>query len=57
MTASGGIAGIGSGLIVTLTDYQTLSHYSGILGLYPVITVAIFLISEKTTRSKTNRDS
>ena len=57
MTASGGIAGIGSGLLVTLTDYQTLSHYSGILGLYPVITVAIFLISEKTTRSKTNRDS
>ena len=57
MTASGGIAGIGSGLIVTLTDYQTLSHYSGILGLYPVITVAIFLISEKTMISKTNRDS
>jgi len=47
MTASGGIAGIGSGLVVTLTDYQTLSHYSGILGLYPVVTVVLFLLAEK----------
>ena len=47
MTASGGIAGIGSGLVVTLTDYQTLSHYSGILGLYPVITVVLFSLAEK----------
>ena len=47
MTASGGIAGIGSGLVVTLTDYQTLSHYSGILGLYPVIIVVLFSLAEK----------
>ncbi|MCH1514684.1 MAG: MFS transporter [Acidimicrobiales bacterium] len=47
MTASGGLAGLGSGLVVTVTDYQTLSHYSGILGLYPTITVLLFFFTEK----------
>ena len=35
MTASGGLAGLGAGLIVSFTDFRTLSHYSGILGFYP----------------------
>ena len=47
MTASGGLAGLGSGLVVTVTDYQTLSHYSGILGLYPIATVLFFFLAEK----------
>ena len=54
MTASGGLAGLGSGLVVTVTDYQTLSHYSGILGFYPIITVVIFFLLEKKQRSSSS---
>ena len=51
MTASGGLAGLGSGLVVTVTDYQTLSHYSGILGFYPIMTVVFFFLIEKKRRN------
>ena len=52
MTAAGGLAGLGSGLVVTVTDYRTLSHYSGILGLYPIILVVFFLMDEKNVKTK-----
>jgi MFS family permease len=52
MTAAGGLAGLGSGLVVTITDYRTLSHYSGILGLYPIIVVVFFLMDEKNVKTK-----
>jgi len=41
-------------LVVTVTDYQTLSHYSGILGLYPVMTVVFFFLVEKKRQSSIN---
>jgi len=51
MTAAGGLAGLGSGLVVTVTDYQTLSHYSAFLGLYPLMTVVFFFLIEKKRRN------
>ena len=51
MTAAGGLAGLGSGLVVTVTDYQTLSHYSAFLGLYPLMTVLFFFLIEKKRRN------
>ncbi len=54
MTASGGFAGLGSGLVVSLTDFRTLSHYSGILGLYPTAAVLIaFLVGRRTGAYRT----
>ena len=47
MTASGGLAGLGSGLIVSFTDFRTLSHYSGILGFYPTAAVAIIFLMRR----------
>ena len=49
MTASGGLAGLGSGLVVSLTDFRTLSHYSGILGLYPTAAVLIVALTGRRT--------
>ena len=37
MAASGGAAGLGSGLMVSMTDYKALCHYVAFVGLVPVI--------------------
>ncbi|MBD35420.1 MAG: MFS transporter [Actinobacteria bacterium] len=47
MTASGGLAGIGSGLLVAGTDYQTMSHNAAFVGLVPIAGYIFFEISRK----------
>lgn len=47
MTASGGLAGLGSGLVVSFMDFRTLSHYSGILGFYPTAAVALIFLMRR----------
>ena len=44
MSAAGGLAGLGSGLMVSLTDYKTLCHYVAFIGLIPVLGFLILLV-------------
>ena len=37
MTASGGFAGVASGLATSSVGYQSMSHHAGLLGLAPVV--------------------
>ncbi len=45
MTAAGGLAGIGSGVAVAFTDYPTLAHNSGLVGLLPTVTVLLVALA------------
>ena len=51
MTTSGAFAGLGSGLVVSFTDFRTLSHYSGILGICPTAAVLIASLVGRRTGS------
>ncbi len=42
MTAAGALAGVGSGLFVTFTDYATLAHVGAPIGLFP--TAAVLMV-------------
>jgi len=46
MTASGGLAGIGSGLLVAGTDYQTMSHNAAFVGLVPIVGYILFELTK-----------
>jgi len=50
MTASGALAGIGSGLLVTISDYPTLAHGSALIGLFP--TAAVLLMAARARRPR-----
>jgi len=39
MTAAGALAGVGSGVFVTFSDYATLAHGSALVGLFPTAAV------------------
>ena len=43
MSASGAAAGLGSGLMVSMTDYKTLCHYVAFIGLVPVMGFLLLL--------------
>ena len=43
MSASGAAAGLGSGLMVSMTDYKTLCHYVAFIGLVPVLGFLLLL--------------
>ena len=47
MTASGGLAGIGSGLLVARTDYQTMSHNAAFIGLIPIVGYILFELNKR----------
>jgi MFS family permease len=47
MTASGGLAGIGSGVLVAGTDYQTMSHNAAFIGLVPIIGYILFELTKR----------
>jgi MFS family permease len=44
MSAAGGAAGLGSGLMVSTTDYKTLCHYVAFIGLVPVLGFLMLLV-------------
>ncbi len=48
MTASGALAGVVSGVVVTWVGFRALGHWSGVLGLAP--TVAVLLLSLDRSR-------
>ncbi|MEC7924842.1 MAG: MFS transporter [Actinomycetota bacterium] len=50
MSASGGAAGLGSGLMVSMTDYKTLCHYVAFIGLVPVLGFLLLLFRTYRTR-------
>lgn len=54
MTASGGLAGIGSGLLVAGTDYQTMSHNAAFVGLVPIVAYILFELTKKQKLSRTS---
>ncbi|MBV14005.1 MAG: MFS transporter [Actinobacteria bacterium] len=39
MTAAGALAGVGSGVFVTFSDYAALAHGSALVGLFPTVAV------------------
>ena len=45
MTASGGLAGLGSGFMVAVAGYQNLARIGVVVGLAPTVVVAIMLLS------------
>ncbi|HJM29138.1 MAG: MFS transporter [Acidimicrobiales bacterium] len=53
MSASGGAAGLGSGLMVSTTDYRTLCHYVSFIGLVPVMGF-LFLLFRTYKKNLTN---
>ena len=50
MSASGGAAGLGSGFMVSMTDYKTLCHYVAFIGLVPVVGFLLILFRTYRTR-------
>jgi MFS family permease len=51
MSAAGGAAGLGSGFMVSITDYKTLCHYVAFIGLLPVLGFLILLIRTHRVRT------
>ena len=45
MTASGGLAGLGSGFMVAVAGFQNLARVGVVVGLVPTVVVAIILVS------------
>jgi MFS family permease len=45
MTASGGLAGLGSGFMVAVAGFQNLARIGVVVGLVPTVVVAIMLVS------------
>ena len=41
MTASGAVAGLSAGFVVTWAGFQFLGHWSGVLGLAPTVVVLL----------------
>ncbi len=54
MSASGGAAGLGSGLMVSMTDYKTLCHYVAFIGLVPVLGFLLLLFRTYKTRNSSS---
>jgi len=50
MTASGGLAGLGSGFMVALAGYQNLARIGVVVGLAPTVVVAVMVISGRRQR-------
>ena len=47
MTASGGLAGLGSGFMVAVAGYQNLSRAAIVVGLVPTVAVLAMLLSDR----------
>jgi len=47
MTASGGLAGLGSGFMVAVAGYQNLSRAAIVVGLIPTVAVLAMLLSDR----------
>ena len=47
MTASGGLAGVGSGFMVAVAGFQNLARIGVVVGLVPTVVVAIMLVTDR----------
>ena len=55
MTATGGLAGVGSGVVVALGSYEILGHASAVIGVVPTAAVLLMVLSAR--RSAATRRS